>query len=101
MHFKRRDKEEHQGKQHLFFESSWFLSNQDPFNGPYHKRERPWRQGPVVVDTVSHTHLDLSLLDPVAGSVVQQTHYSVEGKLKGLTEKRRAGTLEVSHSWGC
>lgn len=48
-----------------------------PRRDPYHKGERPRRQGSVVVDAVSHTHLHLSLLDPVAGCVVQQTHYSV------------------------
>lgn len=71
------------------------MSNQDPINGPYHKRERPGRQGPVVVYAVSHAHLDLSLLDPVAGSVVQQTHYSVEGKLKGKEEQGRWKSVTV------
>lgn len=47
---------------------------------PHHKGERPWRQGSVVVDAIPHTHLHLGLLDSVAGSVVQQTHYSVDRK---------------------
>lgn len=59
----------------------------DLFYGPYHKGEWPGRQGSVVVDAVSHTHLNLCFLDPVAGGVVQQTHYSVDGELKGLMEK--------------
>lgn len=61
----------------------------DPLYGSYHKGEWPGRQGSVVVDAVSHTHLNLSFLDPVGGSVVQKTHYSVGGKLEGLMEKRR------------
>ncbi len=60
----------------------------DPLYGPYHKGEWPGWQGSVIVDAVSHTHLNLSFLDPVAGSVVQKTHYSMDGKLKG--EKERA-----------
>lgn len=53
----------------------------------YHKGERPGRQGSIVVDAVSHTHLHLSFLDPVAGGIIQQTHYSVDVKLKGLMKK--------------
>lgn len=60
----------------------------DPLYGPYHKGEWPGWQSSVVVDAVSHTHLNLSFLNPVAGSVIQKTHYSVDGKLKGLMEKR-------------
>ncbi len=56
----------------------------------YHKSEWPGRQGSVVVDTVSHTHLNLSFLDPVASSIVQQTHYSVDGQMKVLMWKRES-----------
>lgn len=57
--------------------------------GPYHKGEWPWWQGSVVVDAVSHTNLHLSFLDPVARSIVQQTHYSVDGNEEELMVKRR------------
>ena len=67
--------------------------------GPYHEGEGPWRQGSIVVDTVPHTHLHLSLLDPVARGVVQQTHYSVDGKFEGLT--RRRGEESKRSGWFC
>ena len=63
------------------------MSIKNNFYTTYHKGEGPGRQGSVVVDAVSHTHLHLSLLDPVAGRVVQQTHYSVGGESKRLMEE--------------
>ncbi len=68
----------------------------DPFSGPYHKGERPGRQGSVVIDAVPHTHLNLSFLDSVARSVIQQTHNPVDAQGKGESEMSESSTVVQS-----
>lgn len=48
----------------------------------YHKCEWPGGQGSVVINTVPHTHLNLSFLNPVACGVIQQTYNSVNHKVR-------------------
>lgn len=59
------------------------MAVRERWDSPYHKGEGSGRQGPVVVNTVPHTHLHLSLLHPVAGGVIQQTHDPAGNKVGG------------------
>lgn len=75
------------------------MAVRERWESPYHEGERSGRQGPVVVNTVPHTHLHLSLLHPVAGGVIQQTHDPAGDKVGGGQKQNngRRGQL-LSHS---